>query len=74
MIVMVKTDEPAFAPRKFSHIACDVEGCEATFNHKASGGKSAFELGWHMEGGKHRCPEHVETDAPARPIKVEEEV
>lgn len=69
MIVMVETDEPAFAPHRFSHIECDVEGCgqrAPSFAQMREKGKSLFEMGWFIEPNMHRCPSHFHDEAPAR--------
>lgn len=51
-----------FKDKQYSHIACDVESCEAVSpdaktlieNHGLVG------LGWYATGGKHRCPIHYD--------------
>jgi hypothetical protein len=72
MIVMVKTDEVAFAPRKFSHIECDVCGERApSYKEMHDKGKSLFDLGWFVAPGQHRCSKHFhDDDAPGKPVET----
>lgn len=70
---MRKTDDPAFAPRRFDHIECDVEGCgiEApTPRELAEQHKNLLELGWFIGVGMHRCPKHFHEDVPGRGVEV----
>lgn len=72
MIVHVKlptAEQTSSRTSVYSHIECDVEGCGKRSPPPAElyaklGGLRAF--GWWIEGGKHRCPEHYDVDAPAR--------
>lgn len=68
MIVFRKSERPGFNGKEYSHIECDVEGCGTVSPPVAElvSGKSLFERGWFIKDGKHRCPEHVNTEAGAQ--------
>ena len=67
MIVMKTSDDPAFGGKQYSHIECDVEGCGVMSppTRELMKGPNLMELGWFIDGGRHRCPEHVHDDVPA---------
>jgi hypothetical protein len=73
MIVMVRTDDPAFKPYAYSHIECDVEGCGERSPGFTPGTPNLLEQGWFIEGGRHRCPKHFDDDVPSRGVDRREE-
>ena len=60
-----------FIDGQYSHIRCDGEGCAVHSPEikvmQDAGGLS--QLGWHVMGGVHRCPVHVdERTEPTSPL------
>lgn len=68
MLVFIKLPEAeqhGERRHQYSHIECDVANCGERSPPPAElytrpGGLSAF--GWFIDGGKHRCPKHFDTE------------
>lgn len=67
-ILLPEAERTATRRHQYSHIECDVEGCEErspppAVLHKGFGLAS---FGWFIGPGQHRCPKHMTEDTPAR--------
>lgn len=67
MIVFKKNGESS---RSYSHIECDAPDCdEMSPPAHVLQKRNLFEHGWHLRGGTHRCPKHVDVDTqPTEPV------
>jgi hypothetical protein len=56
---------------KYSHIECDVAGCDAVSpTAEQLIQESLFARGWFVAGGQHRCPKHFHDEtAPHGPVE-----
>lgn len=67
MIVFKTSERPAFGGKEYSHIECDVPDCgKVSPPQEELNRLSLFQRGWHIAGGQHRCPEHVNEEIAAR--------
>lgn len=71
MLIFIKLPEADQTPthkHQYSHIECDVEGCEVRSPSAAeiNKGHGLADMGWFVGPGQHRCPKHFTDDTPAR--------
>ena len=67
-ILLPVSERTAERAHIYSHIECDV--CETRAPSSEESGKQGglIGMGWYIDGGRHRCPEHFHEDtAPHGP-------
>lgn len=67
-VLLPANDRTATRTHHYSHIECDVEGCEERSPPAAELVKAhgLAALGWFVGPGQHRCPKHMTDDTPPR--------